>query len=213
VKVYLIDYENISYKGLYGIGSLNPDDEIIIFYSDSIAIIKDILSAYEKINIKIKYFRLEESGKNALDFMITTYIGYFASKSDTERICVISKDKGYTSIKPVIDDINSSIELCFETCIHNAVFPDKKTQITQPSEKQQIHNQQKKYLSDLISDENIIPEKYSNGIANLVLKYIDDLPEFTSKLNNLLGNKAENQKYKKIAVRYHSTMKNYIKEI
>lgn len=41
--VYLIDYENVSYKGLYGISEIKPDDEIIIFYSNDISIIKDIL--------------------------------------------------------------------------------------------------------------------------------------------------------------------------
>lgn len=219
-SVYLIDYENISYKGLFGIGSLKPDDEIIIFYSNSIAIIKDILSVYEKINIKIKYFCLEESGKNALDFMITTYIGYYASKNDTDRICVISKDKGYTSIKPVIDDINSNIELCFDTCIHNVIFPDKKTSImpvrenekeqTLVTEKQKIYDKRKEYLIKLIDDDKIIPEKYSNGIINLILKCSSEKSnngEFISKLNNMLGNKEQNREYKEYAKRYYLKFK------
>ena len=79
--VYLIDYENVSYKGLYGISEVKPEDEIIIFYSNDISIIQDIISSYVKQGITIKYFELDKTGKNALDFMVSAYAGYAASKA------------------------------------------------------------------------------------------------------------------------------------
>jgi hypothetical protein len=226
-SVYLIDYENISYKGLFGIGSIQADDEIIIFYSNSIAIIKDILSAYQKINIKIKYFCLEESGKNALDFMITTYIGYYASKDDIGRISVISKDKGYTSIKPVIDDINKDIELCFESCIHNVIFPDKKTEINIEPKKevpdkknnskiqdnQKINfinmsdNKKREFVLNLIESENKIKNSYIQPVSSLIIKYINNKNTFIQQVTKQIGTSPSNQCYKKEAEKYYDRIK------
>lgn len=127
--VYLIDYENVSYKGLYGISNVKPVDEIIIFYSNDISIIRDIISIYESAGIVIKYYQLDKTGKNALDFMISAYAGYAASKENINKIAVISNDKGYSSIIPVIKSINPDTELVFDCCIHNILFPDDRKEI------------------------------------------------------------------------------------
>jgi len=123
-SVYLVDYENVSYKGLYGIGEINPKDEVVIFHSDDISIIKDILSIYNKSDILINYFELNNTGKNALDFMITTYAGYAASKDNINKIVILSNDKGFSSITNVIAKLNPKIDLVFENCIYNANHPE-----------------------------------------------------------------------------------------
>ncbi|MGN0606446.1 MAG: PIN domain-containing protein [Oscillospiraceae bacterium] len=154
-SVYLIDYENVSYKGLYGIGNLQPNDEIIIFYSQDINIIKDIISIYEQSGVIIKYFELDETGKNALDFMVSAYAGYIASNPNIKRIAVISKDKGYTSIIPVIKAVNNEIEMIFDSCIYNIINPETKTQIVSVDTEQFLEEE----TEDIEQTDSSIPIK------------------------------------------------------
>jgi len=217
-SVYLIDYENVSYKGLYGIGNIESGDEILIFYSGEIDVIKDILSAYTRLNIKIKYVCLEESGKNALDFMITVYIGYFASQQDIERVAVISKDKGYTSIKSVVNDINKELKLYFENCIYNIIFPDKAVKSDSEIKLNSLskavksvleiklnslsREEKRQYIINLIKHENKIPDKYIQNIASHVLNNLGNKENFTKCIDKQIGTKTENQVYKKEALKY-----------
>ena len=202
-SVYLIDYENISYRGLYGIGNVESGDEILIFYSGEIDVIKDILSAYTRLNITIKYICLEEAGKNALDFMITVYIGYFASQQDIERIAVISKDRGYTSIKSVVNDINKELKLYFEHCIYNIIFPDKEVKSVLEIKLNSLSREEKRqYIINLIKHENKIPDKYVQNIASHILNNLGNEENFTKCIDNQIGTKTENQVYKKEALKY-----------
>ena len=202
-SVYLIDYENISYRGLYGIGNVESGDEILIFYSGEIDVIKDILSAYTRLNITIKYICLEEAGKNALDFMITVYIGYFASQQDIERIAVISKDRGYTSIKSVVNDINKELKLYFEHCIYNIIFPDKEVKSVLEIKLNSLSREEKRqYIINLIKHENKIPDKYVQNIASHILNNLGNKENFTKCIDNQIGTKTENQVYKKEALKY-----------
>ena len=202
-SVYLIDYENISYRGLYGIGNVESGDEILIFYSGEIDVIKDILSAYTRLNITIKYICLEEAGKNALDFMITVYIGYFASQQDIERIAVISKDRGYTSIKSVVNDINKELKLYFEHCIYNIIFPDKEVKSVLEIKLNSLSREEKRqYIINLIKHENKIPDKYVQNIASHILNNLGNKENFTKCIDKQIGTKTENQVYKKEALKY-----------
>ena len=122
--VYLIDYENVSYKGLYGISEVKKDDEIIVFYSNDISIIQDIISIYSEYGVIIKYFKLDKTGKNALDFMVSAYAGYVSSKENIGKIAILSNDKGYSSVEMIIKSVNPEIELLFENCIFDVNHPE-----------------------------------------------------------------------------------------
>lgn len=222
-SVYLIDYENTALYGLYGIGSINPNDEIIIFYSSnpvSIEVVRDMLKVYERNGFKIKYFNLENKGKNALDFMITAYMGYSASKNNIGKIAVISKDKGYVSVIPVITEINSSVKLVFEECIYNVLFPEQKTSVKPADTKNNTiqktdfdsmtNIQKKQFITELIQKEKKIADSYIQVVTSLILKYIDDKESFTKNISKQLGKKSENQKYKKEAEKYFDRIKKLI---
>lgn len=199
---YLIDYENVSYKGLYGISEVKSGDEILIFYSNDISIINDIISVYEKSGIKIKYFKLDKVGKNALDFMISAYAGYIASKECIDKIAILSNDKEYASITKVIENINPEIELAFESCIYNVNHTDNKKDILlprQPIEKcditsnkaiatseksssdvQQIlvdlsmnvNNVSPDCVKEYLNNHTTIPNKYKTSVSGIIAKCI-----------------------------------------
>lgn len=229
-SVYLIDYENVSYKGLYGISEINREDEVIIFYSNDISIIQDILSVYLKQGITLKYFQLDKTGKNALDFMISAYAGYAASKENITRIAVLSNDKGYASIETIIKAVNSDIELVFENCIYNVIHPDDIKDIVFPAQTEEktkvkeantiqelpvINNPVvieksdivKNYTSDFVKgvlDKNTnIPSKYKSSIAGIIAKSLkkgETESKVTSAISKALGSKSANAPYKKAAI-------------
>lgn len=96
MKTYLVDFENVKSKGLTGIDSLDETDSVIIFYSEN----SDTISfeMHQKVlcsKADIEYFKVNVGGKNALDFQLSTLLGYLVGKGVYSHIFVISNDKGF----------------------------------------------------------------------------------------------------------------------
>lgn len=99
MAIYLIDYENT--QNLFGIGSLMSEDRVIIFYSKkanslSFDIHKEILSS----KAKIEYKYVDVGGQNALDFQLSSYLGYIINQRENsdDKIFIVSKDKGFSFV-------------------------------------------------------------------------------------------------------------------
>ena len=96
MKIYLIDFENVKSKGLTGIDSLTEYDRVIIFYSENADTIN--FEMHQKVLIskaEVEYFKVHVGGKNALDFQLSTLLGYLVSKNYYTHIFVISNDKSF----------------------------------------------------------------------------------------------------------------------
>ena len=96
MKIYLIDFENVKSKGLEGIEKLTETDSVIIFFSEN----SDTLSfeMHQRVlssKADIEYFKVSVGGKNALDFQLSTLLGYMVAKETYSHIFVISNDKGF----------------------------------------------------------------------------------------------------------------------
>lgn len=96
MKIYLIDFENVKSKGLTGIDSLNEYDRVIIFYSENADTIN--FEMHQKVLVskaEIEYFKVHVGGKNALDFQLSTLLGYLVSTNYYSHIFVISNDRSF----------------------------------------------------------------------------------------------------------------------
>ena len=96
MKIYLIDFENVKSKGLTGIDSLSEYDRVIIFYSENADTIN--FEMHQKVLIskaEVEYFKVHVGGKNALDFQLSTLLGYLVCKNYYSHIFVISNDKSF----------------------------------------------------------------------------------------------------------------------
>lgn len=96
MKVYLVDFENVKSKGLTGIDSLTEYDRVIIFYSENADTIN--FEMHQKVLIskaEVEYFKVHVGGKNALDFQLSTLLGYLVSRNYYTHIFVISNDKSF----------------------------------------------------------------------------------------------------------------------
>ena len=96
---FLIDYENINSDGIQNVTEIQQGDTLVIFYSEhckSISI--DILNLVTKMNLKVVTFQVTTGTKNALDFQLTSYLGYLIGNGNKEdSYFIISNDKGYDS--------------------------------------------------------------------------------------------------------------------
>ena len=95
MRYYFIDYENVHQSGLNGIEKLTENDKLIIFYTTNAETLT--FSIYEKLILckaEIQLYKVQCGGKNALDFQLSSYIGYIVGKHPKCMCYIISKDNG-----------------------------------------------------------------------------------------------------------------------
>ncbi|MCR5416197.1 MAG: hypothetical protein K6E79_05315 [Pseudobutyrivibrio sp.] len=99
MRLYLVDYENVSDAGLVGIDTLTAYDHVIIFYGSKVkSIAYDSLIAITNSKATIEHLKAEKTAKNYLDFQLTTYLGYKIAQIHFDQICVVSKDSGFDAV-------------------------------------------------------------------------------------------------------------------
>ncbi|MBR6103078.1 MAG: hypothetical protein IKP95_11665 [Ruminococcus sp.] len=99
MKAYLIDFENVKSKGLTGIEALGSDDKVIIFYSENSDTISfEMHCKVMSSTADIEYLKVRVGGKNALDFQLSTLLGYLLAKEQYTHIFIISGDKGFDKL-------------------------------------------------------------------------------------------------------------------
>lgn len=95
--IYLIDFENVASEGLSGITQLDPEDQVVIFFSNnskSLSMKMHILIG--KSVCHLDYFEAAVGGKNALDHQVSTWLGYLIATEAADRnYYIVSRDAGY----------------------------------------------------------------------------------------------------------------------
>ena len=94
---YLIDYENIN-KTLEGFSNLSAGDTVIFFYtrnmnSLSFDLHREILAS----DATVEYASVS-TGKNALDFQLSSYLGYLIAREPSASFVIISRDQGFRTL-------------------------------------------------------------------------------------------------------------------
>ena len=99
MKTYLIDFENVKSKGLSGIDKLTEDDHVIIFYSENSDTISfEMHCLVMQAKAQVDYIKVRVGGKNALDFQLSTLLGYLVAEGDNTHLFIISNDKGFDKL-------------------------------------------------------------------------------------------------------------------
>ncbi|MBQ7364659.1 MAG: hypothetical protein IJW46_03595 [Clostridia bacterium] len=93
---YLIDYENL--KTIEGFSTLTEEDTVIFFYTKNANSItfdlhREILSSRAKIE-----YASVAPGKNALDFQLSSYLGYLIAQYPDKTFVILSKDLGFSTL-------------------------------------------------------------------------------------------------------------------
>ena len=93
---YLIDFENVGNEGLRGIELLEKEDAVHIFYNEAVSRLTFPMA--EKIfrcKAQVRFFAASVGGNNALDFQLSSWLGYLYAKNQEEIYNIISRDKGF----------------------------------------------------------------------------------------------------------------------
>ncbi|SOY30715.1 hypothetical protein AMURIS_03446 [Acetatifactor muris] len=97
---FMIDLENTRSRGLQGAEYLSAEDCVTIFYSQSCLKVEcgklqQIMDAGSILDI----CRLKNTGKNALDFYITSKTGALFGSGYQGTVAIVSNDKGYHAVR------------------------------------------------------------------------------------------------------------------
>lgn len=122
-RVFLLDYENTAVRGLYGISELGAGDKVVVFCSNENikSALYDMLKIYEERRVEIRVHLLKKRAINALDFMITTYLGFEISMESEKEIFVISADKGYESAIDMAHELSNGVFIGFHESIYECL--------------------------------------------------------------------------------------------
>ena len=101
MRIFLVDFENVHSEGLAGVDALTEKDEVIIFHSTNADTITfEMMHKLMFSEAKLSYFKVRRGGRNALDFQMSSYLGYLISANTKEHLkglefYLISKDSGF----------------------------------------------------------------------------------------------------------------------
>lgn len=103
-----IDYENVQNVTLSQLTVKDMDIKLFVGNLQN-KIPFDIVTEAQRLGDKLEWIKIEGQGKNALDFHIAFYLGYFSSQNDFDEFIILSKDKGYD---PLVKYLNSRNTKC-----------------------------------------------------------------------------------------------------
>lgn len=212
MRIFLVDYENVNSLGLNGIDKLRKTDKIVLFYSDSANTISfAIHDVIMKKQIKIEKYKLSQADKNALDFQLVTYLGYWVAQHQTKEheIFIISKDKGYMSaINFCADVLKKSVLL--KPSIAVAIGSDVEQHIT-PEDIIEAHRlglgeeEYENIINDLLC---VVPKTDCKEIISNVIGLIHKTPD-RIRFNNAVVKEYGTEKAKI----YYNAVKQYYDKI
>ena len=96
MNLIFVDYENVSIKGLNGIENLGDDSIVYLFYSENTAHLP--MTTVATLNSSKAEMRciLTKVGKNALDFILASVLGFvIKERFQEDTFYIVSKDKGF----------------------------------------------------------------------------------------------------------------------
>lgn len=186
-RVYFVDYENVSKSGLKGIEGLGKKDTVYIFYSAySNSLTFNEHASLMNAKAEIVYFEVRTVGKNALDFQLSSFIGYILGKSEKTICYIISKDQGFANV----------VNFWRERGAHIQIAPDiSLTPRNRPVKRSEIQN----LLSGIeppLGEEDILFIR--DLIRNNMKEYTAPLPTIKNRINSELCKKYGSEKTKGI---------------
>jgi hypothetical protein len=129
---YLVDGDNNIGTGLKGIDLLTPEDTVLIFHQQGLALTK-LKKACEGSAADIQYIESAKSGRNSIDFQIITELGVLVGRREADFAYVISQDRGYeasiSALQARFSDSFQEVDLrpSIEDCLHLSFLLTAKT--------------------------------------------------------------------------------------
>lgn len=98
--LFLVDYENVGNEGMKGSSFLDAGDHVIVFYSEARSHMEQrTLENLTSSGCVFEVCKLCKSGKNALDFYITSRLGELIGGGYDGIAVVVSRDGGFQAVR------------------------------------------------------------------------------------------------------------------
>lgn len=100
MSTYLVDFENVGVGGMDGVEKLSDRDRVVIFYGKQAAAVPferhiEIASS----RAEVRYIKVDKTGKNFLDFQLSSYCGYLIGSTSEKEFIIVSRDNGFGSME------------------------------------------------------------------------------------------------------------------
>ena len=207
MAIFLIDYENT--HSLNGINNLSETDKVIVFYSNNantltFSALESILCGKASITCKA----VEVGTKNALDFQLSTYLGYLLKETEgtDTKIFIVSKDLGFSLVKSFwLKELNVDIEIL--PCISGEEENNTEISLGSSKQKQKKKSKEKQSKASELEKINLQTQlsSLSLGLTQTQIQEIVSLVEsgktkqvLNSELNSLLKDSKKSGKILKI---------------
>lgn len=100
MSTYLVDFENVGVGGMDGVEKLSDRDRVVIFYGKQAAAVPferhiEIASS----RAEVRYIKVDKTGKNFLDFQLSSYCGYLIGSTSEKEFIIVSRDNGFSSME------------------------------------------------------------------------------------------------------------------
>ncbi len=149
-RFFLIDYENVKTNGLNGVSSLTSKDTVIIFYSENAA--NMTFGLHRRINesrASIQYQKVEVGFKNALDFQLSSYLGYLICMNRSQGLVdaeyyVVTNDQGFSCLKSYWQKRKTVVMLVSDVTGKTDAISELKVKVQTDEPKQSEQEQKKK---------------------------------------------------------------------
>ena len=171
--IFLVDFENTHTSGFEGYHYLTEQDTLVVYYSDeNSALQKGVVEDLKEKAVHVRMVKLLKQHSNALDMYIASTTGMFLDTG--EKICIVSKDKGYAAVRDFWHSLRGAeillgetIEECF---LHSVANDDER--IRRAKERNQ-----KVQLIDAFETTNNVPTRptlsYRNNYRRRKNQFLD----------------------------------------
>ena len=153
--IILIDFENTHASGFQGVEYLDEQDTLVVYYSDeNSAVTKGVVDDLNAKNVHVRMVKLLKQHSNALDMYIASTTGMFLDTG--EKICIVSKDKGYAAVRDFWHSLRGAEILLGETieeCFLHSIANDD------PRIRKAKERSQKALLTESFETMNKIPTR------------------------------------------------------
>lgn len=112
MNYYLVDYENIRADSLKELTGVQEGDEMILFYSEQCKNISlEVIENIVRLNVQFSCFKVITGTKNALDFQLSSYLGYLIGKfEENAAYYIVSNDKGFDCLCEYWERLDKSVK-------------------------------------------------------------------------------------------------------
>lgn len=182
MKSYLVDFENVKSKGLVGIESLTKDDHVVIFYSENSDTISfEMHCSVMRAKASVEYMKVNVGGKNALDFQLSTLLGYMVAQNRNTHIFIISNDKGFDKLHDFWENTFSDAPDCVVFRTHNIAAAVNYAKNRRPADTE-VLPETAEPIEDTAENRSmsaeivVVPDSADNGAAEIPAE--NDEPKF-----------------------------------